>query len=294
MGQLSTFFTPYNKIFTVGQIATVTAIETLVETGRYSLDSYGLVVVLDDDAGISYGKNQATENSGTLYSIVADYIRRTGSGWERLSQYKSRLYDGEVHSKKGALTDDAGFKALLMELGKTDPVMQRSQRAVFHNHYMRPALALADEYDIKTPLGLLMIYDICIQSGPANAKKHIESFNTEWVPPPAFDVDNDGYVDDREYNAEEEATLEKAWVKGLALHRKNWLETFKNARNPKHTKTVRATVYRVDAILDLISRDLFSLDVSTPLLFSMDIPSGLKRSFEYTEAIVREVEGLDL
>ncbi|MCA9916283.1 MAG: chitosanase, partial [Anaerolineae bacterium] len=229
----------YNDAFTIGEIATVAALMTFLETGRYDFESYALVAILPDGAGISYGKNQATENSGSLRKVVQYYIEHNGQRMPEAVSYSGRLYGNGA--PKGGLTDDEDFKSFLRETGKSDPVMQRAQRAVFHNEYMRPALGLASEYDITLPLGLLAIYDVCIQSGPSAAKKLLESFNESWAPPEKFDVDADGFIDDREFTKEEEEELEIAFVDGFIAYRRNWLENFKNPRSPSHTKLVRST-----------------------------------------------------
>jgi chitosanase len=116
-----------------------------------------------------------------------------------------------------------------------DPLMQRAQDEVFDRDYFAPAVNLAQQIGLKTALGLLVVYDSCIHSGPGGVTMIRQKFAEK---SPANGGD------------------EKAWVLAYIRTRRNWLAT--------HSMTVlHATVYRMDALKAIA--DAGNWDLATPL-----------------------------
>lgn len=235
---------------TFDQLKACKAIVSLYETGKLQGD-YALLVVLKDRAGITFGKNQTTENSGGLFSLLEEYKSLNGTYVELFEPYMKKLFDGKDLSKTGALTEDQEFKDLLVSSAKDDPLMRKAQDFYFHKKYFRPAMALASEYAVSLPLILCAIYDACIQQGPKGASELIEKFNDSFESP-------------------EEGTMldeEKAWGLGLIHRRHEFLSNFVG-KDDEHTKEVRKSVYRTSSLLDLANRNEWSLSV--PLKVKMN------------------------
>lgn len=290
------FQTRFDENMTIGNILAIKAIETIIETGVYKKDSYSQLVVLDDEAGITFGKNQTTENGGGLHKLLTIYLTdndlKNNMFGEKLKPFMDMLYDGSDRKKKFALTGNGDFKELLVEAAQRDRKMREAQRKHFHNNYFRPMYELSLDYNITLPLGLMVFYDMGIQSGPAYAKQLIDKFNREWMPPDKFDLDKDGEVDDREFTDEEELELEQAWISGLIDFRLKFLLEFNSSRNPKFTLVVRRSSYRMYSMQSYASNGQW--DLSLPLTHQNIHRYGRKKPYisstELNEKIIREVE----
>jgi chitosanase len=177
---------------------------------------------------ITYGRSQTTEY-GNLWKLVKMYAEAGGSYSSKLAPYVGRV--GRV-----ALTDDAGFKNLLRQAGRNDPVMQRTQDKFFEEVYFTPAMAWADEHKFKAALSALVIYDSFIHSG--SILQLIRDRFPE-VPP------NKG-------------GNEQAWTTAYVRERHKWLKS--------HSRpAVRASSYRTADLTREISRgnwDLSQLPIS--------------------------------
>lgn len=288
------FSQSFDEDFTVGQILTIRAMLTIIETGRLSHKAYSMIAILPDGAGISFGKNQTTENSGGLYRLLAMYqemCEKEGQDFA-FSDYMERLYDGKDSSKKGALTSDKSFHQELVSEADDVRLFREAQRRYFHKHYFRPAYEIASEYAITNPLILAQIYDIAIQSGITGAKRLISKFDKTWKSPAKFDIDNDGHIDYDKISDSEYDELERLWGQGLTDYRLEWLLNFKSSRNPAHSNIVRKSSYRSYAFKDQIEKENWGLE----LPFDFRLISKYKRrvpkitSFTLTEDIVRQVE----
>lgn len=236
--------------FTTNQMKACKAIVNLFETGDF-IGKYDTVVVLDDHAGITYGRTQTTENSGGLWTLIFDtYAELNGKFMSEFEPYKDLLYkEGDSADKKDDMADNEGFKALLKTAARQDELMRKAQDQFFHKKYFRPALKCAAEYEITKPLILAAMYDLSIHSGPDGMNKHVDDFNEAWDVPAELE------------DASEEE-IELRWGKDLMKYRRNWLANFKG-RSAGHTKAVRNTVYRIDSLLDLAAREEWNL--GTPL-----------------------------
>lgn len=212
--------------------AQIQAIVNVFETGK-AVGEYGTCVVLPDGAGISYGRSQATDRDDALDAIVARYIADGGPRAADLAGYMKALHaDATAKLDPQALPPwCVDLMRLLRELG-ADPVMRRAQDAIFDAHYWNPAVEHARDAGVQTPLGLACFYDTAIHSGPGMIPKMRARF-PERAPARGGD--------------------ERAFVAAYVRSRRLWLSSFANP-------AVAATVYRMDALADLITRGAWSLD----------------------------------
>ena len=188
------------------------------ETGRADGDYGGLVKYRDyKDPGtgayitqITYGRSQTTE-FGNLKHLVAAYIAQNGKFAAQLKPYANKI------GKKPTLSTEANVCKLLVEAGKTDPVMRAAQDNLFDSYYYLPAVGWFNTMGFKLPLSLLVIYDSHIHSGT------VPDFLRKRFPaaPPVRGGD------------------EKTWKKQYVDTRHEWLRTHPN-------KILNNTIYRTD------------------------------------------------
>lgn len=213
--------------YTPEQKHAIDCVLSIFETGKIpTAASYSTCTILADGAGISYGKHQCTDKAGSLDFVCKKYIELDGARADDLQKYMGYLVTNEsskVNPKGPYPTWLKELISLLKAVG-SEPIMQQAQDAVFDLNYFMPAVALADDIGLTTALGLLVIYDTCIHSGPGRVASHRAAF-------PEKSPKNGGD--------------EKAWVKAYINTRRAWLAGSSNA-------LVQRTVYRQDALLDLV------------------------------------------
>ena len=209
----------YAVTLTNQQIHTAQAITNVFETGRPRGD-YSRVAVLPDGAGISYGRSQATERSGTLERVLHRYVHLGGKNGHLLAPWFGLL------GAKEPLHDSEAFKALLVKLGN-DPVMRVAQDEVFTDGYWNPAQEQGIRCGLEFPLSYAILYDIHIQSGAGRVGKLRRAFAE--VPP-------------------SKGGAERDWAMALNSARFRWLATHSR-------KIVRATTYRPETYSILASTD---------------------------------------
>lgn len=241
--------------FSVLQMQACKSILRIYETG-HPLGDPAKLVVLEDGGGITYGETQATENGGNLWEILYTYYaNEPGAKFvQEFAPYRDLLYSHKGPGKKDALTNSQDFKDLLVKAAREDAAMPIAQSKAFHVEYFRPALRIADAFDVTLALGLLQIYDMCIQSGPKRAEEQVEDFNNNWKEPESLTEEST------------DAEWEQAWVKGLVEYRHNWLSTF-TGRYKGHTDAVRLSRYRTASTLELVKNE--DWDLSLPMDFVM-------------------------
>lgn len=228
---------------TPAQRAVIDAMLAVIETGHLpSAASYGTATVLRDGAGISYGKHQSTDGSDTLDAVVLRYIDQGGALAGELRPYLPQL-------RANATTRiDPGtpwVRELLAILGRAgaDPVMQRAQDQVFDELYWHPMARQAEAMGLQHALSWAVLYDTAVQSGPAGIGRMRRLFDEV---PPVRGGD------------------ERAWTTAYARARRGWLAGFVG-RDDGHTAAVRRSVYRVDALLEMVRAGNWEL--RTPLVF---------------------------
>jgi chitosanase len=208
----------------------------IFETGQLPLPSaYATCVILNDGAGISYGKHQATDRSSSLDLIVQRYIVNKGTRADELSEYVKYLTGNQTAEYVPGMPYPPWLVALtgLLRAAGADPIMQRAQDEIFDELYFRPALGHANAAGVQHALSLLAIYDTCIQSGPGAVSAMRNRF-AEACPANGGD--------------------EKAWTTAYVQARKAWLLA---AKNP----LVQRSVYRPEALLRLIGDGNWDLNL---------------------------------
>ena len=125
---------------------------------------YGYTEELHDGRGLTAGRAGFTTATGDLIVVVQRYTAR--SPQSPLTRYLPRL-------KQVAATMDASLEGLdgLAEDWKQaakDPTFRAVQDEVVEDLYYRPAVKYWKALGLKTPLGLLILYDTIIQHGDDN------------------------------------------------------------------------------------------------------------------------------
>lgn len=199
------------------QKRTAQAVVNVFETGS-ARGHYGSVTLIPGDTGhLTYGRSQTTLGSGNLYLLIKAYCAapeaRLGAA---LGPFLARLAAGDL-----GLDTDPNLHLLLRQAGD-DPVMQRQQDLFFDRIAWAPSLQAAARSGLTTALATCVVYDGHIQGA--------------W-----------GTVRDRTIAAFGEAGSigEQAWVTHYVETRRHWLGNHPNA-------ALHATVYRMDAFLELI------------------------------------------
>jgi chitosanase len=222
--------------YTADQKRAIDSVLAIFETGRVpTAASYATCTILADGAGISYGKHQCTDRAGSLDLVVKAYIAKGGKLAKEL-QACLPLLSSNASTKvppKGPWGAEVTGLVNLLKAAGGDPIMWAAQDEVFDLNYFLPALNHAKDIGLTTALGLLVVYDTCIHSGPGGVGI-IRARFPELSPAKGGD--------------------EKAWVKAYVNARRSWLL---GNSNP----LVQKTVYRQDAFLDLIKVDNWSLNL---------------------------------
>lgn len=216
----------------------IDAVLSIFETGQLpNPDSYSTCTVLADGAGISYGKHQCTDRAGSLDEVVKRYIELGGTKADDLKLFMPHLASN-ASAKVDPKRTPTWLRDLIsiLKLAGRDPLMQQAQDEVFDRDYFHPALNHAKRIGLTTALGLLVVYDTCIHSGPGRVDTHRAAFPEK---SPAAGGD------------------EKAWVLAYIRTRRAWLAANKNP-------LVQKTVYRQDAMLELIKAG--NWDLKTPIV----------------------------
>lgn len=202
---------------------TIMKIINVFETGKPDGD-YGALVVLNDGAGISFGRSQVTDGANSLDLLIDDYIDAGGLYADEFRPYTDRLAN-----KALPLTNDDQFKQLLKR-SASDPIMRAVQDEFFDSRYWDPSYLKSSDLGLTEPLSFAVVYDSYIHSGglPSSVRR---SFPES---PPSKGGD------------------ERAWVTGYVKARKLWLL---NSSKP----VVRKTVYRMETFEGLISMGNWNL-----------------------------------
>ncbi len=205
--------------FTKKQKAAVKAIVSCHETGK-PVGNYSALVVLSDDAGITFGSHQSTHKSGSLYKIVKMYCDISNSNVSKeLEKYLSGL---KTPAQRHKYAKDANLKKLLKESGN-DPSMRFAQDKVFEVNYFEPAVHAVEGSGWVSPLSLAVVYDSMIQGGWTTVRDRVS------------------------------AASEKEWIKKYVAARRRWL-------SGSSRQVVRNSVYRMKTFEDLIAKNNWDLN----------------------------------
>jgi chitosanase len=212
-------------MITSSQKHIIDAIVSIHETGKLpTAAAYSTITVLSDGAGISYGKHQSTDKSGSLDAILHRYCDKGGCLTNQIKPFFDLLAANESTKvdPKNLPAWVRTLKTLLAEAGK-DPVMQAAQDEVFDENYWIPATQKCAAMGLVTALSHLAVYDTIIHSGPTRVDRLRSAFAE--VPPAR-------------------GGGEQAWVLAFLQARKKWLQSNSNP-------LVVNSAYRVDAMLKL-------------------------------------------
>ena len=220
--------------YTPDQKRAIDSVLSVFETGKVPTPaSYSTCTILADGAGISYGKHQCTDRAGSLDAVVKAYILGGGRYAADLRSFVPYL-ESNFSTKEppgGPWSPQVrGLVDVLVDAG-SDPVMQQAQDAVFDRDYFTPAVNHAVAIGLTQALSLLVVYDTCIHSGPRGVDTIRVRFPEK---SPAAGGD------------------ERAWVSAYLNARRAWLA---GNSNP----VVQKTVYRIDALADLVRSDNWTL-----------------------------------
>ena len=196
-----------------------------IETGRPDGD-YGAISIYADGPNdikqITYGRAQTTEY-GNLRKVVQMYVAAGGTYSADLAPYAERI-------GSEPLTNDALFKSLLRDAGRSDPVMRRIQDQFFEQVYFLPAMCWADDNGFTKALSALVIYDSYIHSG-----------QILWFLRQRFSENPPGM-----------GGSEEIWMSEYVRVRHDWLSNH-------HRPAVRKSIYRTQAFKEQIALDNWDL-----------------------------------
>ena len=213
---------------------TIDCILSIFETGRVpSPAAYAMCTILKDGAGISYGKHQCTDKSGSLDLVVKKYIELGGQHAAALQAYLPYLAANKSASEPPAGPWSAETQALvaLLKTAGADPVMHRAQDEIFDAHYWQPAARQCEAMGLQHALSWGVIYDTCIHSGAGGVNMIRGKFPAV---PPAKGGD------------------EKQFINQYLQAREDWLKASAN-------ELVRRTTYRMDAFQTLVANGNWEL-----------------------------------
>ena len=220
-------------MITIKHIRTIFAMTSIFESG--AIGNYSAVGILPDDAGISYGRHQATDRSNSLDEIIWKYIDLKGTHAFSLKPFLKHLKDDE-----SAINPDAPWVKQLMDLLKdaaSDPLMQKAQDEVFSDKYWTPAYDLGEHLGLIYPLSYAILYDISIQSGIGRIAKLRSTFEES---PPLKGGD------------------EQEWSFALSEARYDWLRNYASS-DPKKQRIVRSTADRAFVYMGLCTGNQWNL-----------------------------------
>jgi hypothetical protein len=172
---------------------------------------YDTVTPFNQD--IMYGIGGWRIGDGRLSKLLVDYAKMDLAR----DAGKITLFLERLETKDTSLASDTTFISILRDAA-TDPVMQTTQETSFDTETLDPALKVATSLGIKTPLGILLVYDSRVLGGfPAAAKATTETLGGS----PANGIDEHAYVtklDQLRHDAlrqlgQRYPAFEKTWLK---------------------------------------------------------------------------------
>ncbi len=114
------------------------------------------------DAGIvSYGKHQTTLQSGILSLLLDDYFVHSQNP---TSQALQQEYAERTRQRDPSLRNDTRFRDLLIQAA-SEKAMVEAQDRIFDRYFYQPAVEKARQLNVRSPLGLAIVYDNRIQGG---------------------------------------------------------------------------------------------------------------------------------
>ncbi len=133
-----------------------------------------------DEGIISYGRHQATLQSGNLGRVLTLFCQRSQSP---ASAALRAEYLDRVLRIDPTLRHDDRLRALLLEAA-AEPAMNEAQDDVFAEGFYTPVIGQARALGLATPLGLACLYDTRIQHGGGGLEFILGLTNSGHGPPP--------------------------------------------------------------------------------------------------------------
>jgi hypothetical protein len=197
------------------------AIVHVFETSK-PFGDYSAVAVLDDGAGVSYGINQFTHRSGSLFEVLSTYLDNGGTVGATDFELRMPTLRQTSSAAIVALSNDHKFKILLKDAGQT-PEMHAAQQYVMERKYLGPAVKACTGSHFESPLALAVIYD----SVNHGSWEHIRDRVT---------VDRSFYPSN--------TAFEQAWISAYVRERHAWLKSA-----PRLAKTSYRTAFFLEQIV---------------------------------------------
>ena len=222
---------------------TIYQILSVFETGKTE-PAYGSAHVLPDGAGITFGKHQSTDRSGSLDAILDQYIYEGGDYSSQIEPFIDWLAaNGTAAEDPNNLSPRCDSLIAVLKMTGDDPVMRDAQDSVFAKRYWQPAMGHFTAMQLTLPLSMLVCYDTQIHSGDGSLG--INGIRRKFPEgPPSSGGD------------------EHQWVGAYLEARREALDTYTSSNAAKQ-KVVRGTVYRIDAMIAIVKEGNWHLD--TPL-----------------------------
>lgn len=186
---------------------------------------YGVCVVLDDGAGVSYGINQFTHRSGGLGAVVERYLSTGGAVGRHVLQNRLAILLGTDKPSIDSLAKDEVFKKALKAAAVTRE-MRRAQNEVAFARFLRPAMKVCEAFGFEKALSLAVVYDSITHGGWVKIRDRVNSLKTN----------------------------ERAWITDYVIGRHHWLGS---------VERLAKTRYRTRFFLEQIARG--NWDLALPL-----------------------------
>lgn len=224
---------------------------SIIETGSPER-LYGVWVYLKDGAGLTAGAHQGTDRSNSVDRMVRIGVAKWEAAHGPVPQdddhlvWRAKFWALPIFEANATVKlDPDNLPGWAVELGKwweSCSVLQEfrdAQDQVFHEDYWLPAVAVADEVGLTSPLGMLVAYDSMVQSGlngPLSMRKLRRQFSER---------------------SPKNGGNEAAWLSAYVRTRRAIL-----SHHPK--KAVRTSAYRTEALLDLCNEG--NIGLTTPFV----------------------------
>jgi hypothetical protein len=187
------------------------AIVHIFETSK-PFGDYSAVAVLNDGAGISYGINQFTHRSGSLYQVVTAYLNQNPSANIEIITRALPMLRLTTEAAILSCSNNTALKNALQLAGATVE-MRTAQQRVMTDRYLTPAIEACEGSNFTLPLSLAVIYD-SINHGSYDLIRDRDTVTHE-------NLSSQVTVDRTDHGNSE--NFEKAWISEYVRLRDHWL-----------------------------------------------------------------------
>ncbi len=215
-------FTEIDKLKAMG-------IVHIFETSR-PFGDYAAYAVLNDGAGVSYGINQFTHRSGSLYDVIMRYLAAGGQAGKAVFEENSAVLRSASANAIRIAAANKQFEKALKAAAVTGE-MRSAQNAVAFERYLRPAISACEGSEFVTPLSLAVIYDSINHGSWERIRDYVAI-------PGSANISR--------------LTFEKTWIGEYVRKRHQWLRS---------VPRLRSTAYRTAFFLDQIAQRNWDLDL---------------------------------